>query len=455
MSGYIPISREKRRELLNSVGLKLENIFDSIPEEIKLKNLNLPNLSVEGYSEQEIVEQLTKLAERNARVDQYDSYLGAGFYDHYIPSVIKHIIGRQEFLTSYTPYQAEVSQGTLQAIFEWQSYICRLTGLDVSNSSMYDGASAAAEALLLACRQTRKEKVWLSEGLNPQYITTIKTYFHASGLEVELGSLNENGTAAGTYPQEEGYAAFMIQSPNFFGIVEDQKELAEKAKQAKALSVVSADLISLALFKSPGELGVDIACGEAQPIGVPLSFGGPAVGYLASRNKFMRKMPGRIAGQTEDTEGRTAYVLTMQAREQHIRREKATSNICTNQALLATAATVYLALNGASGLREVAEQSASKAIYLQKELVKTGYFESLYDQAYFREFAIKLNIKGDLALLNKKLLEKEIIGGLVLAKDIWLLAVTEKKSKEAMDYFVKSILDLIENEKIYGGSHEA
>ncbi len=444
MSGYIPINREKREEILSSVGLNIANLFDSIPDEIKLKNSDELSISTEGMTEAEIIEELTALAERNERVDQYDSYLGAGYYDHYIPVVINHLINRQEFLTSYTPYQAEMSQGTLQAIFEWQSYICRLTGLDVSNSSMYDGASAAAEALLLACRQTRKEKVWVSEGLNPEYIETIKTYFHAGGLEVEVGPLNENGNAAGTYPEGDDYAAFMVQSPNFYGIVENQAELVEKAKEIKAMSVVSADLISLGLLKKPGDYGVDIVCGEAQPLGVPLSFGGPAVGYLAANEKLLRKMPGRIAGKTEDTEGRQAFVLTIQAREQHIRREKATSNICTNQALLATAATIYLALQGKNGLREVAEQSAAKAYYLQQRLIETGYFEPLYDHAFFREFAVRLKADKDLNKINEKLLDKKIIGGVALDSDIWLLAVTEKKSKEKMDAFVKEVVALVE-----------
>lgn len=445
MSGYIPINREKRSELLESVGIKLENIFDSIPGDIKLQNIENLNLPMEGLSEAEIVEALSELAERNKRVDQYDSYLGAGFYDHYIPAVIDNIIGRQEFLTSYTPYQAEMSQGTLQAIFEWQSYICRLTGLDVSNSSMYDGASAAAEALLLACRQTRKEKVWVSEGLNPEYIETIKTYFESGGLEVEVGQLNEHGTSAGTYPEGNDYAAFMIQSPNFFGIVEDQAELVEKAHTNKAMAVVSADPISLGLLKKPGDYGVDIACGEAQPLGVPLNFGGPAVGYLAAKNRLLRKMPGRIAGLTKDSEGKQAIVLTIQAREQHIRREKATSNICTNQALLATAATIYLALNGKSGLKEVAEQSAAKAIYLEQALLATGYFEKVYDSPFFREFAIRLKDKIQLTTndLNNKLLEKKIIGGVALDDRIWLLAVTEKKSKAKMDQFVANVVNII------------
>lgn len=446
MSGYIPIRREKRQEMLDSVGLKIEHLFDSIPDDIKFKETKLSHLPQQGMTEAEIIEELTFLAERNQRVDQYDTYLGAGYYDHYIPAVINHLINRQEFLTSYTPYQAEMSQGTLQAIFEWQSYICRLTGLAVSNSSMYDGASAAAEALLLACRQTRKEKVWISEGLNPDYIETVKTYFHAGGLKVEVGSLNEQGNASGTYPNGEDYAAFMIQSPNFYGVIEDQAELAAHAKAHKALSVVSADLISLALFKKPGDYDIDIACGEAQPLGVPLSFGGPAVGYLAATEKLLRKMPGRIAGRTEDTEGRTAYVLTIQAREQHIRREKATSNICTNQALLATAATIYLALNGRNGLREVAEQSAAKAYYLQQKLIATGYFEALYPQPFFREFAVRLVTDHDLNQINQKLLKKKIIGGLALDKNIWLLAVTEKKSKEKMDTFVQEVTALLEEE---------
>lgn len=451
MSGYIPISKEKRAELLESVGLKLENLFNAIPDEIKLEKQEFVELQSDGLSEQEILEQLTELAERNQRVDQYDSYLGAGYYDHYSPAAINHLINRQEFLTSYTPYQAEISQGTLQAIFEWQSYICRLTGLDVSNSSMYDGASAAAEALLLACRQTRKEKVWVSEGINPEYLKTIKTYFHAGGLDVEVGSLNEQGTAAGTYPTGDDYAAFMIQSPNFFGLIEDMSELVTEAKSNNALSAVSCDLISLALFKSPGEYGVDIASGEAQPLGIPLNFGGPAVGFLAANQKLMRKMPGRIAGQTTDTEGKTAYVLTIQAREQHIRREKATSNICTNQALLATSATIYLALNGRTGLREVAEQSAAKAIYLYTELIKTGYFDPVYSGPFFREFAIKTKDNLDLNLLNAKLLENRVIGGLVLTKDIWLLAVTEKKSKKSIDDFVSLVAHLLSDPEIYGG----
>lgn len=445
MSGYIPINREKRKELLESVDLKLENLFQSIPDDVKLKNIESLNLPMEGMSEAEIVEALTELAERNKRVDQYDSYLGAGFYDHYIPSVINHIISRQEFLTSYTPYQAEMSQGTLQAIFEWQSYICRLTGLDVSNSSIYDGASAAAEALLLACRQTRKEKVWVSAGLNPEYINTIKTYFHAAGLEVEIGQLNEHGNSNGTYPEGDDYAAFMIQSPNFFGIVEDQAELSQKAHAVKAMAVVSADLISLGLLKKPGDCDIDIACGEAQPLGVPLNFGGPAVGYLAAKEKLLRKMPGRIAGLTEDSDGNRAIVLTIQAREQHIRRERATSNICTNQALLATAATIYLALNGKSGLKEVAEQSAAKAIYLEKKLLKTGYFENVYDAPFFREFSIRLKDQNFVNIneLNKALLEKNIIGGLALDDQTWLLAVTEKKTKQKMDQFVETVVEIL------------
>lgn len=441
MSTYIGIDRLQRRELLAGVGLKLEEMFSAIPEEIRLDRLAFKSIPEEGLSEAEVKADLTLLAARNKRLDEYDSYLGAGFYDHYIPAVIQHLISRQEFLTSYTPYQAELSQGTLQAIFEWQSYICRLTGMDVSNSSMYDGASAAAEALLLACRQTRKDKVWLSGGLNPEYIETIRTYFHAADLEVTVGDLNEGGTSAGTYPDGQDYAAFMVQSPNFFGLVEDQAELVAKAHQVKALALVSADPISLALLKKPGDYGVDIVCGEAQPLGVPMNFGGPALGYLAAKQALLRKMPGRIAGITEDKEGRRSFVLTIQAREQHIRRDKATSNICTSQALLATAATIYLASLGRTGLREVAEQSAAKAVYLQEALIQTGYFKPLYTGPFFREFAVILDESAGCTLdtLTEELLKEKIIGGLALDSKTWLLAVTEKKSKDQMDRFVRKV----------------
>ncbi|NLB10427.1 MAG: aminomethyl-transferring glycine dehydrogenase subunit GcvPA, partial [Clostridiaceae bacterium] len=407
-----------------------------------------PCLAKAGLSEMEIRREITALADKNISIDDYVCYLGAGIYDHFTPAAVGHLISRQEFLTAYTPYQAEISQGTLQAIFEWQSYICRLTGMDVANSSMYDGASAAAESMLLAIRAKRKlDKVWVSGGLNPEYLQTIRTYLHAAGLEVEIGELDAEGKTS-DMPEEKGYAAFLIQSPNYYGVVEDLESFARAAHEVDALAAASCDPISLALLKRPGDLGCDIVTGEAQALGIAPSFGGPALGYMAVTKKLMRQIPGRLAGETVDADGKTAYVLTIQAREQHIRREKATSNICTNQALLATAATIYLALNGRSGLREVAEQSAAKAIYLHDRLISTGLFTPLYDSPYFREFALKPAVELELKELNRKLLKQGIIGGLVLPEDAWLLAVTEKKTKEQLDHLVFAVLAIAKGEVI-------
>ncbi|MDD2427889.1 MAG: aminomethyl-transferring glycine dehydrogenase subunit GcvPA [Eubacteriales bacterium] len=438
MTAYLPMDREERREMLASVGVDLDHLFDSIQESQKLKNTDFSGLEQEGYSEFEVVERLKALADLNKRTDDYDSYLGAGFYDHYQPAAVKHLISRTEYLTAYTPYQAEISQGTLQAIFEWQSYISRLTGMDISNASMYDGASAAAEAALMACREKRLYKVFVSQGMHPEFIETIQTYCNAAGVEVEVGALNEAGQTE-DYPTEKGYAAFMVQSPNFYGVVEDLSLLVEKAHAAGALAAASCDLISLALLQRPGDLGVDIVTGEAQALGIPMSFGGPGVGYMAVTQKLLRKMPGRITGETVDRDGKTSYVLTIQAREQHIRRERATSNICTSQALMATSATIWLALMGASGIRDVAEQSAAKALYLQEKLLATGLFENTYNSAVFREFALTAKDGLDLNKLNQDLLEEKIFGGLVVDENRWLLAVTEKKSKEAMDKFVETV----------------
>lgn len=425
--------------MLADVGLDIDELFASVPQDLRLRQKDFSYLARAGLSEMEVRREVTGLADKNISINDYDCYLGAGIYDHFTPAAIGHLIQRQEFLTAYTPYQAEISQGTLQAIFEWQSYICRLTGMDVANSSMYDGASAAAESMLLAVRAKRKsDKVWISGGLNPEYLQTIKTYLHAAGLEVEIGKLNSEGKTS-DMPTEKGYAAFLVQSPNFYGIVEDLEAFAQAAHEADALAAASCDPISLALLKRPGDLDFDIVTGEAQALGIAPSFGGPALGYMAVTQKLMRQIPGRLAGETVDSNGKTAYVLTIQAREQHIRREKATSNICTNQALLATAATIYLALNGRSGLRDVAEQSAAKAIYLRDKLVETGLFTPLYDSPYFREFALKPAADLDLTKLNRELLKQGIIGGLVLPENAWLLAVTEKKNKAQLDHLVEAV----------------
>lgn len=442
MSGYIPISTEERRQMLAAVGVDLDCLFDSIPAELRkeLQKQELKHLPENGWSEKRIAKHIQSLAQLNANQQSYDCYLGAGVYDHYRPAAIAALIQRQEYLTSYTPYQAEISQGTLQAIFEWQTYICRLTGMDVANSSMYDGASAAAEALLMACRQTGRNKVWVSTGVNPETRATIATYFHAGGLEVEFGELNAELAADETYPEAvEEYAGLLIQSPNYYGVVEDLTALAEYAHTGKALAVVSADPVSLAVLRDPGSCNCDIVCGEAQPLGVATNFGGPAVGYLAATKKLLRKMPGRICGETVDKEGNRAYVLTIQAREQHIRREKATSNICTSQALMATAATIYMALMGRSGLRQVAETSQNKALYLQRALIETGLFAAASERPFFREFTLKTK-RIDLAKLNRHLLQHQIIGG-VIEDDKYILAVTEQKDREMLDRLVEVVAD--------------
>lgn len=446
MSGYLPMDREERREMLASVGVDLEHLFDPIQESQRLKQTMFDGLEERGLTELEVVDRVSRLAAMNASTDEYDLYLGAGFYDHYQPSAVKHIISRTEFLTAYTPYQAEISQGTLQAIFEWQSYICRLTGLDVSNSSMYDGASAAAEAILMACRDKRKYKAFVAASVHPETIETIKTYCHAADIDIVVGEADDDSITR-AFPEAKGeYACFLVQSPNYYGVVEDLSLVAEKAHTVGALAVASCDPVSLGLLQRPGDVGIDIAVGEAQCLGIPMSYGGPGVGYLATTKKLMRKMPGRIAGETVDRDGKTCYVLTIQAREQHIRRERATSNICTNQALNATAATIWLALQGASGLRDVAEQSAAKALYLETKLLETGLFERAYDAPVFREFALKAKDGLDLDALNRALLKEKIIGGLVLEGNRWLLAVTEKKSKEAMDRLVDAVTRLAQAE---------
>lgn len=447
MTGYLPMDREVRREMLASVGVDLDQLFSMIPECDCVHVDEFQALQEEGMSEMEVAERLKALAAKNMNSESYDCYLGAGYYDHYQPAAVHHLISRSEFLTSYTPYQAEISQGTLQAIFEWQSYITRLTGLPVSNASLYDAASGAAEALLLSCREKRRYKVFVSEGVHPDTMETIKTYMHAADIEVVTGALDDKGQTS-DYPTEgKAFAGFLIQSPNFYGVVEDLELLAEKAHAVDALAAVSQDPVSLAILKRPGDCGVDIAVGEAQSLGLPLSFGGPGAGYMAVTDRLMRKMPGRICGATVDRQGRTSYVLTIQAREQHIRRDRATSNICTSQALMATAATIWLALQGSTGLLDVAEQSAAKAIYLEEKLTASGCFKRVYETPYFREFLVEAKAGIDLDKLKADLLEEGIIGGLVLPGNRMLIAVTEKKTKAQLDHFAETLLRLCDQQE--------
>lgn len=442
MTGYLPMDREERREMLASVGVDLDQLFSMIPSCDCVQVDSYDALAADGMSEMEVARHVKALAAENLNSESCDSYLGAGYYDHYQPAAVNHLISRSEFLTSYTPYQAEISQGTLQAIFEWQSYITRLTGLPVANASLYDAASGAAEAALLACRDKHLYKIFVSEGVHPDTLETVRTYCHAADIEVVTGALDDRGQTRDFPQDKKEYAGFIVQNPNFYGVVEDLDLLAQRAHEAGALAIVSQDPVSLAMLKRPGDSGVDIAVGEAQSLGLPLSYGGPGVGYMAVTDRLMRKMPGRICGATVDREGRTSYVLTLQAREQHIRRERATSNICTSQALMATAATIWLALQGGSGLLDVAEQSAAKAIYLESKLTEGGCFKRVYSAPYFREFLLEAKESIDLDKLNADLLEEGFIGGLVLPNNRMLIAVTEKKTKEKLDLFAETVLRL-------------
>ncbi len=444
MHRYIPNTDADRQAMLEAIGLgSTEELFAGVPEEVRL---NRP-LKLDGsLSEPEVSRRLKALAKQNADTESYVCFLGAGAYDHFIPTVVDSLLQRQEFYTAYTPYQPEISQGTLQAIFEYQSMICMLTGMDVANASMYDGASALAEAALMACRETRREKVLAARSVHPQSRETLRTYARFQNVTV-----SEFGCADGAVDLDDlekqlsggDVAAVIVQTPNFFGVIEDLTEVSRLAHAAGALLVVCCDPISLALLKPPGELGVDIAVGEGQPLGNTLSYGGPYLGFFAAKEKLLRKMPGRIVGQTVDKSGNTGFVLTMQTREQHIRREKATSNICSNEALCALAATIYLTAMGPRGLREVAMQCLSKAKYANDALVATGLFKPLFGKPFFREFA--LEYRGDAAALNKKLLDAGILGGYALERDypeyknVWLVAVTEKRTKAEIDALVKAV----------------
>lgn len=440
---YIPNTQTQQQEMLQAIGMQhMDDLFAIVPEEVRLKRgLNLPG----AMSEMELSAHMKRMAASNMNCDNAVCFLGAGAYDHFIPSVVHHLLSRQEFYTAYTPYQPEISQGTLQAIFEFQSMICMLTGMDVANASMYDGASALAEAAMMACRTAGRDEVLVCRSVSPQNREVLNTYARFKGIKTttfryhngraDLNDL-ESKISADT-------AAIVIQSPNFFGVIEELEPIAELAHRHKAALIVSCDPISLGLLKAPGLLGADIAVGEGQPLGNPISFGGPYLGFFAAKQKWLRKMPGRIVGETVDREGKRGFVLTIQAREQHIRREKATSNICSNEALCALAATIYLTAMGRQGLREVAEQCVSKSRYAYDQLIKTGAFEPVFDAPFFREFALRY--KGEVASLNEKLLKDGIIGGYDLGCDYeeltgaWLVAVTEKRTKAEIDRLAERV----------------
>ena len=432
MSNYLSTTERELKEMLEKIGVQsVEELFDDIPEDLKVKKLKLPK----GKSQQETMEIMTALSKKN-RV--YDVILrGAGSYDHYIPSMVKNLSSRSEFITAYTPYQAEMSQGILQAIFEYQSMICNLTGLEVSNASVYNGANAAAEAMLMCVEKNRKTLITF-DNIRPDTLKVLKTYALRRNIEVRVlpakdGACDLPALKAGL---GENTACVYIEQPNYFGLLEDAKAIGEAVHEAKAKFIMGCNPIALALVKSPAECGADIAVGDAQPLGLPMAFGGPYVGYMACTAKEMRKMPGRIVGETSDHDGNRAYVLTLQAREQHIRREKAYSNICSNQAYCALIASMYMSAMGANGLSEVAQACVSYAHYLAECLAKAG-FKLKYGGEFFHEFVTVSDVPADKIL--KALDKAGILGGLKLSKNEILWCATEKLSKSEIDRAVEVI----------------
>nr|WP_303720342.1 aminomethyl-transferring glycine dehydrogenase subunit GcvPA [Malonomonas rubra] len=442
---YLPHTEMDIRQMLETIGVKnIDELFSGIPDSCRLQSpLNLPS----ALSESEAVAVLKTLAERNAKVSEWDSFLGGGAYNHFIPAVVDHLVSRSEFYTAYTPYQPEISQGTLQAIFEFQTMICQLTGMDVANASMYDGASACAEAVLLALRTGRKRnKVLLSEALHPQYRETVATYCRYLNVElIEVGSadgVTDRQQLKGLL--DEQVAAVVVGYPNYFGQIEDLQKLADAAHAAgaKLITAVSEPL-ALGLFKAPGDLGADVVAGEGQAFGIPLSFGGPGIGFFAVKQNDMRALPGRLVGETVDQDGKRGFVLTLATREQHIRREKATSNICSNQGMCTLMVGIFLALHGKQGLRKLAELNYSKAAYAKKQISALDGFAIAFSGEVFNEFVVVC--PEPVAELQKRLEEQGILSGIALAKDYpqlengLLICVTEQNSREQIDRLVSAL----------------
>ncbi|HZS06653.1 MAG TPA: aminomethyl-transferring glycine dehydrogenase subunit GcvPA [Blastocatellia bacterium] len=448
---YIPNSAHERELMLRDMGVEsIDYLFRGIPAHLQLKG---PLKLTPALSESETLDYFHSLAARNVIHAQEASFLGAGAYDHFIPTVIDTLISRAEFLTSYTPYQPEISQGTLQAIFEYQTMICELTGMDVSNASLYDGSTATAEAVLMAVRVTGRSKIALAANLHPEYREVVDTYIHHAGItEQTIPSDPVTGTLKPEALADLGndVAALVIQSPNFFGGIESLQALADAAHEAGALLVVVVpEAMSLGILKAPGQCGADIVCGEAQSFGIPTSFGGAYCGFFAVREKYQRQIPGRLVGQAFDGEGRKGYVLTLATREQHIRREKATSNICTNQGLYALMATVYLSLLGRKGLQEVAEQNVQKAHYAAKQIAALGGYKLRFTAPFFNEFVVTCP-KPAREILDR-LARQKIIGGLPLARffprmeNELLVCVTETTTRQEVDSFTDTLKRISED----------
>jgi len=434
MYKYFPHTDADLRDMLSQVGIKsLDDLYSQIPDSIRFRgDYHLPL----GMSEIEVRQIFERLGAQNKVLT---CFAGAGVYDHYMPAVIPQLLQRSEFLTSYTPYQAEISQGTLHYIFEFQSMMAELTGMDISNASMYDGSTATAEAMMMAVAAGKKQNMMLiSETVDPKIVAVVKTYAHFKGIDIKMIPAEDGVTKLSTLNSElstvEGVAGVLVQQPNRFGIVEDYSGFAEAIHAQKALFIMNSVIADLAVLKTPGEWGADIAVGDAQSLGIPMQWGGPYVGYMCCTEKLIRKMPGRIVGMTKDNRGQRAFVLTLQAREQHIRRQKATSNICSNQSLMALFVTMYCSLMGKQGIKEAAELSYAGAHYMCEKLLEKGQFHLVYDKPFFNEFLVKFD--GDVDKLQEFWLLNGVFAGIKMADDQIMFAVTEKRTKEEIDQFV-------------------
>ena len=437
MGSYVPSTGAQREEMLRAVGVSsTRDLFRDVPQEMLLTEpLDIPG----GMSELEVSRVMTAMAAEN-RV--YGTVLrGAGAYDHYIPSIVKYIPAKEEFLTAYTPYQAEMSQGLLQSIFEYQTMICELTGMDVSNASVYDGATAAAEAAAM-CRDRKRRVTLISGAAHPDTINTVRTYCYGTGDELRIVPVKDGKTDMDALREmlTPDVASFYVQQPNFFGLLEDAEALGALTHQAGALYVMGCNPIALAIMKTPRDCGADVAVGEGQPLGLPMGCGGPYLGYMAATEKLMRRLPGRIVGETTDAQGRRAYVLSLQAREQHIRREKASSNICSNEALCALTAGLYMSVMGPDGMAQAAEQSMAKAHYLAKELCAVDGVELVYTGDFFHEFVTRLPERENVLAA---LAQADILGGMPLGGAGILWCATEKVSRAELDRAVSIVKEVL------------
>lgn len=442
MYNFLPHTDQTRQEMLEDIGLKsVDDLFSNINKSIRsgLSNFNMPY----GVSELEAKEKLSMLANNNLSLSNCISFLGGGTYYRYIPACVNTVMERSEFLTSYTPYQPEVSQGTLQVIYEYQSMICNLTGMDVANASVYDGATACAEGILMAARITRRSKALVASSINPDYKEVIKTYCHGGNIDIDYISVKDGKSDIENIKPED-YACILIQNPNYFGSVEDIFEISEICRKTGAKFIVCTDLVSITLIKKPASYGADVVVGDIQALGLPAAFGGPHGGFIACKTDYVRQIPGRITGMTKDHDGRTAFTLTLQTREQHIRRAKATSNICSNQALMALAATVYLSVMGPEGLKEAATVSSARAHYLAEKISKISGFTVMFNN-FLYEFTLRIENCFSAEKLLNELKEQNILAGIPLGnkfpeyKNCILVCVTEMNSIAEIDKFAAAL----------------